>query len=238
LEDAMGFEQLDMIIRTENNFGIAFDDAELIKISTVGEFYQLILSKLSPGNSTICLTSHTFYRIRKVLMDVFGLPRHSIKPIVRLENIIPKAFIYLHWKNLEIKLGLKLPTLQRPQWMETLFSVSVLLVILLAIVLGIGRFVHPLIAWAVGFMSFPLLVLENRLTQEWQIIFPKHINDLGKLVKIVLQRNFSTINKDIKSCNKKEILELLILQLEDQFGIPADKIKMDSRIAEDLGISD
>jgi hypothetical protein len=66
-------DQVDLITRTEEKFGISFDDNELVKIRTVGEYFQLILSKLTPVTSTVCLTSHTFYLIRKQLINRFGL---------------------------------------------------------------------------------------------------------------------------------------------------------------------
>lgn len=232
----MGLDQVEMIIRTEENFGISFDDKELAQIRTVGELFQLIVTKLMPNGSTVCLTSHTFYRIRKEIVSKFGLTRSTLKPATLMNTILPKDSRYLHWKSLGTSLGLKLPTLIRPKWMDRTFGMSILIMIVCAVILGITGTVHLIVAWILGFSAIPLFILEYKLTEKWQIVFPKQIDDLEKLTRMVLQRNFSIISSEVKSWNEKEVYESLVMQLVDQFGIPAEKINLNSRIVPDLGI--
>lgn len=229
-------DQVDLITRTEENFGISFDDSELVKVRTIGEYYQLILSKLTPVTPTVCLSSHTFYRIRRALMNKFGISRSLLKPKSQLDTIIPKESRILHWKSLQENLNLKLPDLIRPGRMELLFLISFLLTLVSAIVLGVSGMINALIAWMIALLAIPTWIIEYKLTEKYKIEFPELSNDLGSLTRMVLQRNFSTIQKDVRSWTEKEVYDSLILQLVDQLGIAADKINLNSCIVEDLGI--
>ncbi|MGD0631828.1 MAG: hypothetical protein ABR987_21055, partial [Terracidiphilus sp.] len=59
----MGLDSVELVLRTEDEFSIILSDDEAASAITVGDLYNLVLSKLdvTPG----CLTSKAFYATRR-----------------------------------------------------------------------------------------------------------------------------------------------------------------------------
>jgi hypothetical protein len=60
-----------------------------------------------------CPTAHTFYRLRRELIEVLGVDRREVRPSTRLDDLIPAGQRRAVWKHLR-KRGLRLPDLCLP----------------------------------------------------------------------------------------------------------------------------
>lgn len=73
LEDIDILDVEDVIGKIEKSFQIQFYNNELIDVSTIGEFIDKILMKLSPENSQSCTSQKAFYMVRGIFNDFFRI---------------------------------------------------------------------------------------------------------------------------------------------------------------------
>ena len=74
----MGLDAVEIVLRVEKTFGVDLPDAELESAATVGDLYKLLLSKLD--GSYACLSSRAFYRVRRSMVEVLGVPGGRFGP--------------------------------------------------------------------------------------------------------------------------------------------------------------
>jgi hypothetical protein len=132
----MGLDAVELILAVEDGFQIHIEDAEAGRVVTVGDLYQLVVSKLSSGTSKRCLTSAVFYRTRRRIVSVLGVDRREIRPCTSLEALLPEASRRNLWFALEEAMGLRLPALEHPGSTVTTFMMT-------GILLGILRSMVP-----------------------------------------------------------------------------------------------
>ncbi|HJT78195.1 MAG TPA: hypothetical protein VJ739_13410, partial [Gemmataceae bacterium] len=115
---------VETIMNVEEKFDLTLLDEEAEKLRTMGQLYDFVLDRVTRGQPQVCITSAAFYRLRRALMEVCGIPRERIQTQTRLEDLIPPHDRPRHWQGLKARLGnLHLPPLRRPEsmvkWIET-----------------------------------------------------------------------------------------------------------------------
>lgn len=108
-----------VVMTIEEKFGITIPDEEAEKISTLGQLYDFVFARVARGKAQICVTSAAFYRLRRVLGEVCGVPRERVRPRARLEDLVPLHDRRRYWQELQGRLNnLHLPPLRRPAWLS------------------------------------------------------------------------------------------------------------------------
>ena len=89
----MGLDIVHFIMATETEFNVSFDNVELSRIRTVGEFYELVLkelrrqqSYLAPEQSTslgLWNDGEVWTAIRRLLVETQGMKPEQITPGAR-----------------------------------------------------------------------------------------------------------------------------------------------------------
>ena len=72
----MAPDDLDLVLRVEDEFSIYISDDEVTAIHLAGDIYRLVLGKLEPSAS--CLGGRAFSRTRKALAGALGT--HPLPP--------------------------------------------------------------------------------------------------------------------------------------------------------------
>ena len=129
----MGLDSVELVLRVEEEFEISITDEEAGKVRTVGQFYELILSKIQTTSD--CVSSKAFYKIRTSLVEVLGISRNMIRPTTHLEEIIPYVNRKAVWHQLTQEIDLKMPRLHYSKTHKNLtliVSVSLSAVLLLS----------------------------------------------------------------------------------------------------------
>ena len=85
----MGMDIVDMVLDVEERFGISLPDVECQNVATVEGLHQLVLSKLDKADQMKCLTSATFYRIRKVIAETIEADKRTLRPDTALQEMLP-----------------------------------------------------------------------------------------------------------------------------------------------------
>lgn len=118
----MGLDYVELILAVEDAFQIHIHDEEAGNVSTVGDLYNLVVSKLDGRDSKRCLTSVAFYRTRRAIAEALHLERREIRPTTPLEKILPRSDRQVRWRRIQESMDLKLPDLQHPGWIQVCFT--------------------------------------------------------------------------------------------------------------------
>jgi hypothetical protein len=87
----MGLDVVEIILGIGEAFEIEIPDHEAEKLSTVGQLYAFVVSRLAFNESRRCPSSAVFYQARRALIDRYGLQRRSIAPATTMEALLPAS---------------------------------------------------------------------------------------------------------------------------------------------------
>jgi hypothetical protein len=245
----MGLDSVEIVMRIEEEFSIDLPDAELGSVRTVGDLYQIVLSKLDTISSADCLTSKAFYRTRRALVDSLGLSRRSIRPSSALELLLPAESRRLKWAEIASNIGLTFPRLQPSRSQKDLFLTLSLALPTVAIIAVWGA-AHFYLGSAVGILlfwisAFVIWVLLIGLTN-WSLIAATRslmaelpVPTVGDLARMLLTMNFTAFapaSDGSKPLSREAVWTQIVHILSDQMQIDAEEIVPEARITEDLRI--
>jgi acyl carrier protein len=237
----MGLDSVELVIRVEETFGIAVPDEEAEKIITVGDLHRCVLAKLAgqERETPHCLSASTFYRLRRGIIDRFGIDRHCVRPRSPINNLIPGANRRSEWQRLGQSLGWRLPELGRPSWVWTaLFGLLLAWLVLVIIVWGqLTAFTfEPVILMGIGFLAGASLLaaMVHGLTRPLAVCFPSRT--MRDMVTLILVLNFDAICKDQAGWNRREVWESLRAIIVDQLGVSPDEVRESANFVYDLGV--
>lgn len=80
---AMGLEGVEIVMKVEEAFEIAIEDAEAEKITTPRHLIDLVMGKVGRPDRAACLTQRAFHRLRASLLRSTRLARGEISPWLR-----------------------------------------------------------------------------------------------------------------------------------------------------------
>lgn len=248
----MGLDLVELAMAVEDEFDLVIDDKDAGYLNTPGDVANYVFSRLYPGKSRekgkefeACLSQVRFHRLRRILMETFGIARNDVKLNTPIEQILKNKIS--QWKKLNHALGSYL--LKRPRAPFYLLSCTVFVSLFTPINLGVA--VGPSVAVSLLVSSFTAAILYgnmnpagfDNLADKWQhrrflnkiSIFAtqtpdyiKTVQDLVPLVKVpITPPNLHNIYQDI--------LERIFVLTSDQLGVPIEKIQPDSDFVDDLG---
>jgi len=190
----MGLDTVELVLDVEESFGISLPDEECQKVTTVNDLHQLVQPKLDQADQKKCLTSAIFYRVRKVIADVIGVDKRTLKPDTVLQELLPIESRREWWTSISQKLALKLPELWRgPGWEPVLIGIP-LLSFIVPLVLDVMNILETVEFFAIAvFGIFVTWVLAD-VTQPLKKHFHPETLTLGALTKTVLALNVGSLS--------------------------------------------
>ena len=124
-----------MVMGVEEKFDLTIPDAEAEKIRTMGQLYDYVMARVARGQAQVCVTSAAFYRLRRALGEVCGVPRERVRPEARLEDLVPLHDRPRAWRELRARLSnLHLPPLRRPAWLARWIEAASCVPLFLAVI--------------------------------------------------------------------------------------------------------
>jgi acyl carrier protein len=247
----MGLDSVELLMRIEEEFSIDLPDEDVSYVHTVGELYEVVLSKLK--TTPDCLSSRAFYRTRRALVDVLGLPRRSIRPSTYLEPLFPPAHRKQLWSAVADATGLTIPQLQFPKiWKGRFIQIAMIFSTILVLSAGIalhisyGLNLEPqmfgllywfmaIVFWIILFSASDVFLLRRMTFLRTEI----PVTSAGDLTQMVLALNPSAFTPETpneKPLTKDQIWIKLVEIFCDQLQLDPDEIVPDATIAEDLGV--
>ncbi|MGA2849042.1 MAG: hypothetical protein ABSE46_08605 [Terracidiphilus sp.] len=240
----MGMDSVELVLRTEEEFSISILDEEAEKIRTVGDFYNLVLSKLdvTPG----CLTSKAFYLTRRALVESLQVPRRSIRPATRLSPLLPDETRRSQWQNIREHVGLDTPALRIPADLKqdlhkrALFISSAFAFVACVTALWRGWssvpvYIGSTVLWIA--LSTASMSLFERLSKP-RLATELPTDTAGELARVVLSLNykhFAPTESNTKPTNE-DVWRRLVDIIEDQLQVSRGEIVPNATFADDLGV--
>jgi acyl carrier protein len=241
----MGLDSVEIVMRIEETFGVDLPDDELGSIATVGDLYQLLLSKLD--GSYACLSSHVFYRVRKAMVDVLGIKRRSIRPSTGLDTLLARSERISEWKKIEEASSLHFPKREHPRWFDrTTFGICASIYLLLcavAIPATVDFHVPHLPLYGVAFpfavalIFVPIGMAVLRIATPF-LGYALPVDTVRDLARNVLSKNYRQIQENASQAriqDKQEVWQILREIIVDQLQVKEDEVVPDAHIARDLG---
>ena len=235
----IGEDTADLLLAIQDAFQIEFPEEGPFP-QTIGQLSNLVVSCLKGTKTSKCLTSVTFYRFRRALMDVTGVPRGSVTPTTRLGVLLARGpRRRRQWRDLEWRTGLRFPGLTHPA--SVIWG-------LLVIMLGGATRISVLEATGAGWFSlllltagswfvagiFALLVWGMTLSLAWAL--PRRTRTVGDLVGIVLAKNYGSLAKEAGGWSETEVWRALRELIADEISLNKDEITKDTAFPDGLNI--
>ena len=231
----MGLDSVELVLEVENAFGFSIPNEDAAGLDTVGKLYDYVLAHRFRGKQDACLSSMTFYKLRRTLMPVLQIPRDAVRVSTELSAIVPKHRRRM-WRAIAKTAGLRLPLLRRPDWVVTVATLAAVgLGIATPLLLGLKPFRGGVAVAlvAVGGFGFAFAWLTEFLAYE----FPPDVATVGQLAKATLARNYQPIVAEAKqSATDAEVWDILQRIMVEQLGVRADQLKRETSFVKDLKV--
>lgn len=101
----MGLDGVEMVMATEERFGITISDAEAELIRTPGMLIDLVVSKVHLNSERFCRSQRAFYLLRRALHTTFGIERSAIRPRSQIRMLNTGQAPELFWPKLRASVG-------------------------------------------------------------------------------------------------------------------------------------
>jgi len=243
----MGLDVVELVMRTEDEFGISLTDDEAASAQTVGDLYQLVLSKLDVTPS--CLSSKAFYRTRQALVDCLHVPRRSIRPSSDLEALFPVPTRKQQWYEVAQRLDLEFPYLQYPlRWRQRFFRIgafiSALVVLSCSTLLlrtfpgfasGLALWIPAFAVWMILFAGIDAILKRSGTSLKTEL----PCQTAGELSRLILASNyeyFSPAAAENTSASKEYVWKKLVDIICDQLQVEAAEVVPTASFLGDLGV--
>ena len=228
----MGLDVVELVVRVEEEFGIAIGDEEASYISTVGQLHTLILDKTGALKPSGCASSATFYQLRRALVDLAVAPRNQIAPATSIAALLPAPKRRQLWDEWGEIARVKLPELEKPRWVSALcwlsFAATVTggAVVLTRSNWGIASYYAAV--WTIGFVAYKWS--ELRATQ-----LPANCASIGALTATVMKLNYGT-NAGDAAPGADEVWNRLKAIVVDETGARPDEVTPNADFIRDLNM--
>jgi acyl carrier protein len=109
----MGLDSVELVMAIEEEFGLEIKDEDAFYLTTVGEVFNYLRSKLTKIPPEDCLTQKVFYKLRRALIENYGLRRQLISPNTLLSSLLSLKEIEEGWPYLQMFIDLRTPSYKK-----------------------------------------------------------------------------------------------------------------------------
>jgi hypothetical protein len=209
----MGLDGVELVLSVEDEFGIGIDDADAANLTTPRILADYVITRLGHVGTIKgrCLSQGGFYRIRSVLVRMFGASRKDVRPDSSIRDFL-NGNIRRQWIELKNAIGAtQLPGLQCKK------SVAYPLIFGIPLAGTTLLFLGGAPAWALILMSFVLWISATIVADKMGDVVPENLCTIGTLVPYVRVQNQEEWTRDY-------VLQRVLQITATQFGIPIEKI--------------
>jgi hypothetical protein len=239
-DEIMDSDDLDeLILTTEDYFGIEIPLADACAIQTPGALADYVMACVKTNKDAPCLSQARFYRLRALLMEIPGMSRRKIHPATPLAGLMREDALRDFWARLKLPVpntSAYLPRLELPPAVETSVAainfwvpLALSLPIMLYPVLKSWDFSF-LFLWLCAWLTLCILTfnLTDWLTEHKRVLIPQGLERVAALLPFVEVPN--------AAWTRETVLERILLVTSFLCSIPADKINEHAHFVEELGM--
>lgn len=245
----MGLDAVELAIDVEDTFRIAIRDEDYEKLRTVGNLYDYILAKLAAKHAArsavvdgqrepaVCLTSAAFCRVRSALLPVVWAPRNQIRPSTSLATLLPVRSRRKIWNEFQKALGLNVPDLDRPRWIDMAIGMLAMAIALTSFIL-LNLLLGGSLAIVLSiFLTYAILSTAMPMSRQLANDIPSGINTVGDLAHEVLRCNYRHLHAEYNPSPNLNVWETLRTIIVDNFHVSPESVTRETRFIEDLYVN-
>lgn len=219
----MGLDSVELLVRTEDTFGIVIKDSDAEKVSTVSDLVNTVLMYLKSRPKLICKSQHVFYRLRK------SLTYRDSKAICLNDPLSKYLKDKSEYKNLEELSDLKFPNLTLPNHLNWTMILSTIAIIIMLCSYMFDSFVFFIMG---TLLFFGWIKLYEFVVYKYSTVLPKVT--MREFIESITHLNYKEIHPEFHS--NLEVKVLVKRLISDSMGIDIHKIHGSSTLSRDLGI--
>ena len=227
----MGLDIVELMMRVEEEFRIEIEDEEASYISTVGQLHTLILDKTGVLKPSRCVSSTTFYQLRRALVDLAIAPRQSIAPATPIAALLPASKRRQGWKEWSEKAQLNLPALEKPRWVCNVGWLAVAASLALSLICWIHA---PSFVFFYCVTIFAFCYWICQWSQRHAIQLPANCASVGAITKAAMKLNYGINAEWEKSDGADEIWDRLKAIVVDEISADPDEVTREADFIRDL----
>ncbi|WDF54770.1 hypothetical protein [Mucilaginibacter sp. KACC 22063] len=231
----MGLDSVELVVLVEQAFNISIPDIEASRISTVGDFHNVVWEKIKSNQQSACHTAPLFYKLRSHFVEIFHIDRTSFIPQADINNLISHRNRRKLWRQLQEESSLQLPKfVLSSKHRLILNSIGALLIIscLITSIIFCFSYRYSKFWLLLPFVGISLTSLLSKIFDSLRVIV-KEVS-VRAFIEKTLALNITTLSKN--GINRAE-MELVMNQLiSDISGLEISEIYPSQRIHQDLGI--
>lgn len=238
----MGMDFVELLMATEDEFGIAFSDEEAVSCVAPGRLTDVVWEKVRNDPNPVCPSLAAFHAVRRALVETLGVERRAVKLDAPLRQFADPDRARGWWPALGEACGATTwPELRRPRWLVYGWGAMVLGAVGCAIVLSLvlaARGFHVSTVAVVFCCAFGAVVataLAAEVTDWTQTIVPPEVARVRDLVPFVSRTPWvcwTSGEKVTREMVAERIRKVVLLQT----NIPEAAYSEDARFREDLGV--
>ncbi len=211
---------LDVIELAERSFRADLSAVYNKRVSTLGEFVDL-MNQYTPGESaTDCTTQQAFYRIRSSLTTALLTDPASIRPDTSLAALIPPANRRKQVEQLDQVLGFRTELLVPKQWQVATLAI-LLLISLVSLFPAWPYSLAGLALYGVG------VWLMNRTANTFAV------STVRQLAQKISREHYRAIRRDAATVNRNELEPLVLDLFSHELGISRPTLSRDTLLLRD-----
>lgn len=116
LNDTDSLDDVEIVIRMEDTFGLSISDRDAQEMRTVGQTVRYLWRRsceqqgfiLRECSDLVCEKAFIFHELRRLLIMRGGVPRNAVRLDVRLGALLPSRYRQF-WREIERIFGVDLP---------------------------------------------------------------------------------------------------------------------------------
>lgn len=203
-----GFDSMELLMDLEDRLGIAIiseSSAVLERIRTPGELHEYLTTRLDAAPSPAgvrCRSAAAFYRGRRRLAAQFGADHRMLRPSTPINALLsPDSCVTERsgeWARIEHSLGLRLPKLEHPIWIQRMAVGLVVLSFISCLFLSprpattIWSFVGSLVLLMGVTIGLPFLLLVGT-RRRFAFRVPSQYETVGSVISCTLLNNLPEV---------------------------------------------
>ena len=223
----MGLEVLDIVIRTEDAFGVTIPDKDASELLTVGSLYDYVIARMRDRDAKKCLSILMFYRLRSVITGLFNIPRNQVTRDAAVETLIPSVNRQQLWRNLKEQMALDVPPLERTYMLSTILGIMTVVILFSGMFINIG----------VGIAAAAIfLFIALQVTNRFATSVPKSCSTIDGFVRKITAINFAKLSEQERGWSDDDVWNTIKYIVVDSLVIISpDDVTKDARFVDDLG---
>jgi hypothetical protein len=225
----MGMDAVEIVILTEERFGIGIEDREAEKVRTPGMLVDLVAGKIATVSQQRCQSQRGFHLLRRALAKIAGAPRDAIRLQTRVRAFVERREEQAFWGALRSEIGARSwPALgvRSEMWMArqvAIFGIWMVGTLLLGAEFGLG---------AAIFGGAVVAVLGAALVERLEKPFRKYIP--GKIVRVRDLVPFVVTSREIEW--SREDISRVVREIVEEVLAPGDNYSEDADFVKELGM--